>query len=200
VIEILASSESGTISINFPPKHGSVGIPVIEHLTIRSETNKILRPYEEGEIVVKGEAVFSGYEDAPDENDAAFIDGWFRTGDMGYLDDEGYLFLTGRKKEIINKGGRKIAPEEIDTVLREHPQVKDAMTFGIADPVLGEDVAAIVVPADETITEADLRMYLLDRLIQFKVPRKIWFVDRIPRTPTGKPQRQEGTRRFSPGL
>ncbi len=197
VIEILASSESGTISINFPPKHGSVGIPVIDHLTIRSETNTILRPYEQGEIVVKGETVFRGYEDDPDENAAVFTDGWFRTGDMGYLDDEGYLFLTGRKKELINKGGRKIAPEEIDTILRSHPDVREAMAFSVRDPVLGEDIEAMVVPAHDLLTERDLRSFLLDRLVHFKVPRRIYLVSAIPRNPAGKPLRHQAPPRDS---
>ena len=120
-----------------------------------------------------------------------------RTGDLGYLDEEGYLFITGRKKELINKGGEKISPAEIDAVLMDHPRVRDAMTFGIADPVLGEDIGAMIVPADPQVTEKELRHFLLDRITPFKIPRKIWFVDEIPRTPTGKPQRDAGTKRFS---
>jgi acyl-CoA synthetase (AMP-forming)/AMP-acid ligase II len=196
VSEIFASSETGLISINLPAREGSVGIPVIEHLKILDEDGTVLGNGCEGEIVVKGETVFSGYEDAPDGNKAAFTDGWFRTGDLGYLDDDGYLFLTGRKKELINKGGEKISPEEIDTVLKSHPRVRDAMTFGIADTILGEDVAALIVPADDSLTGADLRRFLLDRLAPFKLPRKIWFVDEIPRTATGKPLRRAGTERY----
>jgi len=195
--EQYALSETGVISINIPPRQGSVGIPVIEHLKILDEDGNVLGNGCEGEIVVKGDTVFSGYEDAPEENAAAFTDGWFRTGDMGYLDRGGYIFLTGRKKDIINKGGEKISPEEIDTVLKSHPHVRDAMTFGIADPVLGEDVGAIIVPADDALTETDLRRFLLDRMIQFKVPRKIWFVDEIPRTSTGKPSRSAGTQKYT---
>jgi oxalate---CoA ligase len=197
VIESYASSETGMIAVNIPSREGSVGIPVIESLTIRNEDGTILSSGETGEIVVKGETVFYGYENAPDDNKAAFTDGWFRTGDMGYLDSDGYLFLTGRKKELINKGGEKISPEEIDSVLKGHPGVMDAMTFGIIDPVLGEDVAAMIVAADARITEPELRRYVLDRLVQFKVPRRIYFVDEIPKTPTGKPMRLEGTRRYS---
>jgi acyl-CoA synthetase (AMP-forming)/AMP-acid ligase II len=197
VIEHYASTETGVISINFPPKRGSVGIPVIEHLHVLNENGNRVGPNKEGEIVVKGETVFSGYENAPDENTSLFIDGWFRTCDLGYLDDEGYLFLIGRKKELINKGGEKISPSEIDDVLKSHPQIRDAMTFAISEPLLGEDIAAMVVPADERITETDLRMFLLDHLIQFKVPRRIYFVDEIPKTPTGKPRRYVGTQRYS---
>jgi len=196
VIENFASSETGSISINFPPKYGSVGMPVVDYLHILDENGTDLGPYEPGEIVVKGETVFSGYENAPNENKAAFSDGWFRTGDIGYLDDEGYLYLTGRKKELINKGGRKIAPAEIDAVLMTHPGVRDAMAFGIPDPALGEDIAAMVVPAGEPVTEAELRMYLLDHLVQYKIPRRIYFVDAIPKNATGKPLRFAGTDRY----
>jgi acyl-CoA synthetase (AMP-forming)/AMP-acid ligase II len=197
VVEQYALSETGIIALNFPPKRGSVGIPVVEHLQILDDNGTGAGSYKQGEIVVKGESVFTGYEDAPDENKAAFINGWFRTGDLGYRDDEGYLFITGRIKELINKGGQKISPEEIDSVLKSHPLVRDAMTFGIAEAVLGEDIAAMVVPADKQITETDLRMFLLDRLIPSKVPRRIYFVDAIPRNAAGKPQRYEGTKKYS---
>ena len=197
MIETFAMSETGLISVNLPQKDGSVGVPVIESLKIINENGSTLGSYEHGEIVVKGETVFKGYRDAPDENKAAFIDGWFRTGDVGYLDDEGYLFLTGRKKELISKGGEKISPIEIDTVLKSHPLIRDAMAFGVADPVLGEDIAAMVVANDGNLTERDMRQFLLDRLIQFKVPRRIYFVDAIPKTATGKPQRYMGTQKYS---
>jgi len=197
VTESFGSSETGMITINIPPRTGSVGIPVIESLTIRDENGIILRNGETGEIVVKGETVFNGYEDAIVENKAAFVDGGFRTGDLGYLDDDGYLFLTGRKKELINKGGEKISPEEIDSVLRSNPGVREAMTFQVYDSILGEDVAAMVIPGNEQVTEPELRQYLLDRLVQFKVPRKIYFVTEIPKTPNGKLLRNEGTKQYS---
>jgi acyl-CoA synthetase (AMP-forming)/AMP-acid ligase II len=197
VIELYASSEIGTVSINFPPRHGSVGIPVVEHLAILNEEGDPLGPHETGEIVVKEATGLDGYDRIPEGNNTAFTNGWFRTGDMGYLDRDGYLFITGRKKEMINKGGEKISPEEIDTALKKHPGVKDAMTFSITDPVLGEDIGAMVVPENPQVTEPDLRHFLLDSLVYFKVPRKIWFVDKIPRTLTGKPQRHEGTERYS---
>jgi acyl-CoA synthetase (AMP-forming)/AMP-acid ligase II len=197
VIEHFATSETGVISINFPPKRGSVGIPVIEHLKILDENGNNARPYEQGEIVVKGETIFSGYENAPDINKTVFFNGWFRTGDMGYIDDEGYLFLTGRKKELINKGGEKIAPAEIDAVLLTCPGIREVMTFMVNDPVLGEDIAAMVVRKEAQVTEQELRKYLLDRIAPFKVPRKIYFTDEIPRNTAGKPLRYVGTERYS---
>lgn len=197
MIDSFGMSEAGTISLNVPPKHGSVGIPIVESLRIFEENGADLETNTVGEIVIKGETVFSGYENAPDENKAAFIDGWFRTGDLGYIDDEGYLFITGRKKEMINKGGEKIAPADIDRVLLSHPLVKEAMTFSIRDPVLGEDIAAMVVLADTRVSEEELRWFLLDHLVQFKVPRNIYFVDEIPKTATGKLLRQAGTERYS---
>jgi acyl-CoA synthetase (AMP-forming)/AMP-acid ligase II len=144
--------------------------------------------------------VISGYLDAPEENKTAFRNGWFYTGDMGYIDEKGYLFITGRKKELINKGGEKISPAEIDAVLRSHPGVKDAMSFQVADPLLGEDIEAMVVPADLRVSEEELRRFLLDRLVQSKVPRRIWFVDEIPKNSTGKPLRSVGTKRYGMSL
>jgi acyl-CoA synthetase (AMP-forming)/AMP-acid ligase II len=118
---------------------------------------------------------------------------------MGYLDNEGYLYLTGRKKELINKGGEKISPAEIDHVLMTHPLVKQAMAFRINDPVLGEDIAAMVVVENHPIHKEELRRYLLDRLIPFKVPKRIYYVDEIPRGPTGKLLRYLGTEWYHSG-
>ncbi len=196
VIDVYVMSEA-YISINNPPKQGSVGIPFISELEIRDDNDHTLPAGQAGELVLRGELVFDGYLDAPEENAAAFRDGWFRTGDIGYLDNEGYLFITGRKKEMINKGGRKIAPAEVDAVLLSHPRIVDAMSFMVHDPLLGEDIAAMVVPADEKITKTELRMYLLDRLVQSKVPGRIYFVDKIPRNPAGKPLRHMGTKKYS---
>jgi acyl-CoA synthetase (AMP-forming)/AMP-acid ligase II/thioesterase domain-containing protein/acyl carrier protein len=195
VIDIYVMSEA-YISMNNPGKQGSTGIPFISELEIRDDADHALPRGQAGEVVVRGELVFDGYLNAPDENAAAFRDGWFRTGDLGYLDNEGYLFLTGRKKEMINKGGRKIAPAEIDAVLLSHPGVSDAMAFRIPDPVLGEEIAAMAVRRDAKISDENLQQYCLDRLIQFKVPRKFFFVDEIPKNALGKPLRDEGTKKF----
>jgi oxalate---CoA ligase len=199
LIESFGTSETGAISVNFPPKRGSVGIPVIEHLKIIDENGNTLGSYQQGEIVVKGDTVFGGYEAAPDENKAAFVNGWFRMGDIGYLDEEGYLFITGRKKELINKGGEKISPVEIDNTLIAHPSVKMAMAFRVNDSVLGEDIAAMVVVENKNIHEEEIRTYLLERLTPFKVPKRIYFVDEIPKGPTGKLLRNVGTELYNKG-
>lgn len=193
VIDIYAMSEA-YISTNNPYKQGSVGIPFISELEIRNEEEQRLPSGHTGEIVVRGDLVFDGYLNAPEENTAAFSNGWFRTGDTGYQDAEGYLFLTGRIKELINKGGRKIAPAEIDVVLMSHPGVADAMTFRIPDPVLGDDLAAMAVRKDIHVSEEDLRQYCLDRLVLFKVPQRFFFVDKIPKNALGKPLRDEGVK------
>ena len=192
-----AMSETGSISVNFPPREGSVGIPLIEYLAIIDENGNQLGPGETGEIIVQGRSVFSGYENALEENNAAFINGKFRTGDLGYLDDDGYLFITGRKNELINKGGRKISPEEIDNVLKTHHGIQEVMTFPVHDSILGQDLAAMVVTDDTKVTETELRMYVLDRLAQFKVPCRIYFVDQIPKNANGKPLRYAGTEKYS---
>jgi oxalate---CoA ligase len=199
IIENYAMTESPNITINMAEKEGSVGIPVIESLVILDADGTRLGSFQNGEVTIQGEVVFSGYEDTPEENASAFINGWFRTGDVGYLDDEGYLYLTGRKKELINKGGEKISPVEIDQVLMTHPAVHQAMAFRIDDEVLGEDIAAMVVVGDQNTSEEELRRFLLDRLIPFKVPRRIYVVDEIPKGPTGKLQRFIGTERYNNG-
>ena len=200
VIESYGMSETGLLTVNLPPKKGSVGISVIDSLAVIDENGNRQKPYEKGEIVVQGEMVFSGYENAPDETRTSFIDGWFKTGDIGYLDNERYLYLTGRKSELINKGGEKISPAEIDNALMTHPSVKSAMTFRVNDPVLGQDSAVMVVVENPAVTEEELHTYLIDRLIPFKVPKRIYFTDEIPRGPTGKLLRYVGTTRYAQGI
>ena len=199
VIESYGMSEAGIITVNIPAKRGSVGIPYGASVRIIDDNGNKQKPYDDGEIAIKGESVFSGYENSPQENATSFIDGWFKTGDIGYLDDEGYLYLTGRKKEQINKGGEKISPVEIDQVLMTHPTVEQAMAFRVHDTVLGEDIAAMVVLENQQTTEEDLRRFLLEHLIAFKVPRRIYVVDEIPRGPTGKLLRYVGTERYTTG-
>jgi acyl carrier protein len=141
-------------------------------------------------VVIRGANVTNGYENNPQANDASFTNGWFRTGDQGRFDADGYLFLTGRLKEIINQGGEKVAPLEVDEVLLQHHAVAQAVTFPVPHPTLGEAVAAAVVlhPGSQA-TERELRDFAAARLAEFKRPKQILIVDRIPKGPTGKLQR-----------
>src|SRR5262249_379060 len=134
-----------------------------------------------GEVVVRGSMVMSGYENDPVANAAAFRDGWFRTGDLGYLDDDGYLFLTGGVKELINRGGGKVAPQEVEQVLLAHPSVAQAAVFAVPHARLGEDVAAaVVLRAGASMTEPAVRAFVGGRLASFKVPRRVLFLDALP--------------------
>ena len=143
-----------------------------------------------GEVSIKGPTVIDGYENNPTADEAAFTSGWFRTGDEGYVDDDGYLFLTGRLKEQINRGGEKVSPLEVDEVLLRHAAVAQAVTFAMPHDKLGEEVAAAVVPTDgASVTEADLRAFVGRSLAAFKVPRRVVFCDELPKGPTGKLQR-----------
>ena len=171
-------------------KPGSVGIAAGPEVGILDEAGRLLPQGEVGEVVIRGPNVTPGYEANPDANRRAFTEGWFRTGDQGRLDAEGYLFLTGRLKEIINRGGEKISPLEIDTVLMDHPAVAQVVTFAIPHPKLGEEVGAVVVLRDGIeASERDIRGFAAERLADFKVPRRVLFVDEIPKGATGKMQR-----------
>ncbi|MCG8603939.1 AMP-binding protein [bacterium] len=176
-----------------PPKDrkaGSVGLAAGPEVAILDEDEQFLPVEEEGEIVIHGPNVMSGYANAPLANEAAFIDGWFRTGDLGRMDKDGYLFVTGRIKEIINKGGEKISPREIDEVLLAHSAVTQAVTFSVPHLRLGEDVAACVVLRENVqVSPQDIQDHARARLADYKVPSQIIIVDKIPKGPTGKLQR-----------
>ena len=138
-----------------------------------------------------GPTLTSGYLDAPELNRASFVDGWFRTGDIGSFDRDGFLTIHGRKTEMINRGGEKISPAEVDDALQRHPDVAEAAAFAVPHARLGEDVAAAVVLREgATATALELREFLLPTLAQFKIPRRIVFLDRLPKGATGKVQRQ----------
>ncbi|MHA1572098.1 MAG: AMP-binding protein, partial [Alphaproteobacteria bacterium] len=171
-------------------KPGTVGIAAGPQVAIMGSDDEIMTAGETGEIVIRGPNVTAGYEANPKANAEGFTNGWFRTGDQGIIDDEGYLSITGRLKEIINRGGEKISPREVDEVLLDHPAVAQIVTFALAHPKLGEEVAAAVVLAEgQTADEAQLRSFAAKRLADFKVPRKIVFLEEIPKGPTGKLQR-----------
>jgi acyl-CoA synthetase (AMP-forming)/AMP-acid ligase II len=143
-----------------------------------------------GEIVIRGRNVTGGYEANPDANAKAFTNGWFRTGDQGVIDQDGYLRLTGRLKELINRGGEKISPLEVDTIIMDHPAVAQVVTFAVPHDKLGEDVAAAVVLREGAVCdERELRDFVSARVADFKVPRKIIFLTEIPKGATGKLQR-----------
>ncbi|WP_322495278.1 acyl--CoA ligase [Chloroflexus sp.] len=171
-------------------KPGSVGIGFGVEVGIMDENGNLLPAGVKGEVVVRGPNVVDGYENNPEANAAAFVDGWFRTGDQGYLDDDGYLCLTGRIKELINRGGEKISPLEIDDVLLRHPAVAEALAFAAPHPTLGEEVhAAVVLREGIQASERELRDHCAQWLADFKVPRVIHILSALPRGATGKLQR-----------
>ena len=178
---------------------GSAGRSWSLEIGIMHTSGRLLEAGENGEIVVRGPGVFSGYANDPEANGAAFHGDWFRTGDAGYLDDRGNLFISGRIKEMINRGGEKIAPSEVDSALAAHPAVLEAAAFPLPHPTLGEVVACVVVlrPGHPPVTAVELRRFVAGRLAAFKVPHRIQFIDRIPRGELGKPQRWQLAAEFS---
>lgn len=196
VIEAYGMTEAAhqMASNPLPPgvrKPGSVGPAAGPQVAIMSESGEVLPSGEEGEIVISGPNVMDGYAANPAANAEAFEDGWFRTGDLGWVDDDGYVSISGRKKEIINRGGETISPREIDEALLDHPAVMQVLAFAVPDRRLGEQVAAAVVvdPAAGEVSEHDIRRFAQRRLSDAKVPRRIVFLDEIPKGPTGKLQR-----------
>ncbi|MGB7180993.1 MAG: AMP-binding protein, partial [Burkholderiaceae bacterium] len=176
-------------------KAGSVGIEAGPKVRIANQTeNLILEQGATGEVVISGPNVTPGYEANEAANASAFFEvggeRWFRTGDQGILDEQGYLRITGRLKEIINRGGEKISPLEVDEILMDHPAVQQVVTFAMPHAKLGEEVAAAVVLRDgQSADEKSIREFASERLADFKVPRKIVIMDEIPKGATGKMQR-----------
>ena len=204
VIEFYGLTEALHLTSNpLPPrarKPGSGGLSTGSEVAILDEAGGVLGPGRTGEVAVasRGANLAAGYENDPEATAAAHTPGWFRTGDQGYLDEEGYLFITGRFKEQINRGGEKVSPSEIDAVLLSHPGVSQAAAFAVPHPMLGEDVAAVVVlKAGAAAGEPELRGFALDRLPPFKVPTRIIQAADIPRGPTGKVRRAGLADRFA---
>lgn len=168
---------------------GSVGRATGIEVQVFDETWSPVPTGQPGEVCVRGRSVVDGYLDNPEANAASFRDGWFRTGDVGTLDGDGYLRLVGRIKELINRGGEKISPYEVEAVLLEHPAVSEAAVYPQPDEVYGEQVAAVVVPRAEVSSE-DLLRHCRERMTSFKVPARISVLDAIPKGPTGKIQRR----------
>ncbi len=173
-----------------PRKTGSVGIASGPEVAIMAEDGRFLSAGASGEIVIRGDNLMTSYEDNPAANNSAFANGWFRTGDQGFIDRDGFLFITGRLKEIINRGGEKISPREVDEAILEHPDVAEVATFAVPHARLGEDmVAAVVLRENVSGDEKALREFVSARLAQLKLPSRILIVDQIPKGPTGKLQR-----------
>jgi acyl-CoA synthetase (AMP-forming)/AMP-acid ligase II/thioesterase domain-containing protein len=183
---------------DLPQKPGSVGRSIGPEIGIMDSSGKLLPPGAEGEVVVRGDTVTPGYLGDPDATGAGIHGGWFHTGDLGHRDEEGDLFISGRIKEMINRGGESIAPLEIDLALAEHPAVALAAAFGVSHPTLGEDVgAAIVLRAGRHATEAEIRGFLAaGRLSRARIPSRIVFTDSIPVSAAGKPLRKVLSERF----
>jgi acyl-CoA synthetase (AMP-forming)/AMP-acid ligase II len=178
-------------------KPGTVGRGTDVRVSIMDANGRHLGRGEHGEVVIQGPNVIEGYENNPEANAASFTGGWFRTGDQGYLDAEGYLTLVGRIKELINRGGEKISPREVDQVLLAHPAIAEAVCFGVPHPTWGEEVEAAVV-LREKATEADLLLYCRERLADYKRPKQIHITDTIQRTATGKIQRRLVAQAYAP--
>ncbi len=171
-------------------KPGTVGQAAGPEVAIMSEDGVLLARGETGEIVIRGPNVTAGYESNPKANAEAFHNGWFRTGDQGVMDAEGYVSITGRLKEIINRGGEKISPREVDEILMDHPAVAQVVCFGMPHPKLGEEVAAVVVLREgQQASERELQEFVAQRAADFKVPKKVLFMPEIPKGATGKLQR-----------
>ena len=195
VIEAYGMTEAShqMASNPLPPRPrfaGAVGIAAGPEISIMDDEGRLLPTGGLGEVVIRGRNVTDGYENNPEANARAFTNGWFRTGDQGVLDKAGYLRLTGRLKELINRGGEKISPLEVDLVLMDHPAVAQCVTFGMPHDKLGEEVAAAVVLREGTdVSDHALRDFVSQRLAPFKVPRRIVFLPEIPKGATGKLQR-----------
>ncbi|HET7033438.1 MAG TPA: non-ribosomal peptide synthetase, partial [Casimicrobiaceae bacterium] len=205
VIQGLGLSEAGLVACNrMPPgirRPGSVGLPCEVEVAIHDDAGRPLPHRKSGEVVVRGPGVIRGYEANPEANRDSFRDGWFRTGDLGYFDDDGYLFLTGRAKELINRGGFKVSPFEVDAALLRHPDVVESATFAVPHGTLGEDVdTAVVVKKGSNVTSQALRDFAFAELAPYKVPSQILLVQALPKSPLGKINRRELATRFGEAL
>lgn len=196
VVEAYGSAETSFMACTgIPPaprKIGSVGQPDRNRVFVVDAEGDFIPAMEKGEIVVNKETAFDGYENNPTANQEAFSKDWYHTGDEGYLDEDGFLFITGRIKEMINRGGVKIIPTEVDQAALKHDAVREAVSFPLPHKTLGEDLAlSVVLETDKAISESELKGFMKDYLIPNKIPSRIVFVDEIPKGATGKAQRRK---------
>jgi acyl-CoA synthetase (AMP-forming)/AMP-acid ligase II/acyl carrier protein len=196
IIHAYGMCEAGTMACSrLPPgprKPGSVGLPLATEISIRDDARRPLPPEGIGDVWVSSPSVIAAYENDPELNAQIFDRGWFKTGDLGYFDKDGYLFLTGRSKEAINRGGLKVSPSEVDAALLAHADVADAATFAVPHSTLGEDVvAAVVLRPSSSATAQQLRDHAFQRLAPFKVPSRVVLVPELPKTVQGKVVRRE---------
>jgi len=182
-------SASATMQrMNMPYKEGSVGLayPGVK-VGVMDESGKLLGPNEVGELVIQGPLVMKGYYKKPEETEETLHGGWLHSGDMGYYDNDGYFFMVDRKKELINVGGEKVFPREVEEAMYQHPAVADAVLIPQKDARLGEIPVAVVVPRPgATLSEKDLTDFLSAKMARFKVPRRVYIVEQVPRSPIGK--------------
>jgi long-chain acyl-CoA synthetase len=190
------SETSPVASFNHPDrvrKPGSIGTPIrgVE-MRVVDDAGRDVAPGEVGEIAIRGANLMKGYWQRPEATAEAVPDGWFRTGDLGRQDDDGYFAIVDRKKELIIRGGYNIYPREIEEVLYEHPDVREAAVIGIPHPDLGEEVgAAVVLTESGSASAAELREYVKARVAAYKYPRHVWFLDELPKGPTNKILKRE---------
>ncbi|XP_059629267.1 probable CoA ligase CCL9 [Cornus florida] len=174
-----------------PHVPGSVGKPVGQEMAILDENGVQQKVGASGEVCIRGPNVTKGYKNNPEANKSAFGFGWFHTGDLGYFDSDGYLHLVGRSKELINRGGEKISPIEVDAVLLSHPDIAQAVAYGVPDDKYGEEINCAVIPREGSkIDEAEVMRFGKKNLAAFKVPKKVFITDSLPKTATGKIQRR----------
>jgi len=197
VLEGYGLSETSPVaSFNHPDKErkvGSIGTPIegVEFKAV-DEDGKVVDQGEVGEIAIKGHNVMKGYWNREDATEEVMKDGWFLTGDMGKVDEDGYYFIVDRKKELIIRGGYNVYPREVEEVLYEHPSIQEAAVIAVPDDKMGEEVgAAIVLKQGEDVSEDDVKSYVKEQVANYKYPRKIWFVDELPKGPTGKILKKE---------
>ena len=199
IVEVYGMTESTTLCHANPwggeTKVGSVGVPIPDtdcKIVDTADSQKEMPQGESGEILIKGPQVTRGYYHQPEESAKAFVDGWFATGDIGYMDEDGYLFIVDRKKDMIIAGGYNIYPRDIDEVLFEHPKIQEACAVGVADAYRGETVKAfIVVNSGESLTEDEVTAFCRERLAAYKVPKLFEFIDELPKSTVGKVLRRK---------